>query len=50
MNLFSLLTNIGKKNSFVCYGKMLGKRPGMTGLIDWLEINHPEHISEKAKS
>ena len=38
-----------KRKQFVCYGMMLGPQPGMTNLIDWLEINYPEHINKKKK-
>lgn len=35
---------------FVCYGMMMGPKPGMSRLIDWLEKNHPEELKSKDDS
>jgi hypothetical protein len=35
-----------EKQKFVCYGTMMGPQPGMSELIHWLKINHPEHIQK----
>lgn len=36
-----------KKQSFVCYGLMIGNRPGMSDLVHWLAKHHPEHVEKK---
>ena len=35
---------------FVCYGMMLGLRPGMGSLIEWLKIHHPEEVKSNGSS
>ena len=33
-------------HSFVCYGTMLGPRPGMASLVAWLQKHHPYWMLE----
>ena len=33
-----------EKKKFVCYGTMLGPKPGMDDLVAWLKENHPEFL------
>jgi len=35
-----------ENHKFVCYGLMMGPRPGMDELIEWAEKYHPEWIKK----
>jgi len=35
-----------EKGRFVCYATMMGERPGMAELVEWLKLYHPEELKE----
>jgi hypothetical protein len=35
-----------ERGKWVCYGTMMGPRPGMDELVIWLKANHPKWIKE----
>ena len=36
-------------HQFVCYGMMMGPRPGYRELIEWIKQNHPEWLEKEEK-
>jgi len=35
-----------EKHKFVCYGLMMGPRPGMQEFVEWIKIYHPEWLEK----
>jgi len=38
-----------ESGKFVCYGMMLGPKPGMRQLVDWLRLRHPEFLPKEGE-